>query len=101
MRKITKETVYAFENNEKFKKQNMVVNELGMYLHNHKIAEFVSRIRFEDGNKNINITLAGWNTNTTRERLNGLEGVRVTTKHGQAYLNGEKWNGDWITIIRN
>lgn len=99
MRKITKEAVYAFENNQRFNKANTIVNEFGYFLHGNKIAEYTSL--FNDGNKDINITLAGWNTNTTRERLNGLDGVRVTTKLGQAYLNGKEWDDEWITIKRN
>ena len=98
MRKITQEAVDAFEGGYKLSKQNMSVNEFGMFLHGNKIAEFTSL--FKDSSRDINITLAGWNTNTTRERLNGLEGVRVSTKQGQAYLNGEKWDGEWVTIKR-
>lgn len=99
MRKITKEAVEAFENGNKYSNSNTMVNDHGYFLHGNKIAEFES-LNKNDGNRNINITLAGWNSNTTRERLNGLTGVRVTTKLGQAYLNGEKWDGNWITIKR-
>lgn len=100
MRKITKEACYAFENNQKYSKDNTMVNEFGYFLHGNKIAEKTSLFS-HNGNNDINITLAGWNTNTTRERLNGLDGVSVTTKLGQAYLNGEKWNGEWITVKRD
>lgn len=100
MRKITREACVAFENGNSLHKQNMMVNEMGMFLHGNKIAEHNSLFK-KDGNNSINITLAGWNTNTTRERLNGLQGVSVSTKKGQAYLNGEKWDGNWITIERN
>lgn len=99
MRKITREAVEAFEGGYKLNKQNMMVNDFGMFLHGNKIAEHNSIFK-NDGNKSINITLAGWNTNTTRERLNGLSGVRVTTKQGQAYLNGVEWDGEWITVKR-
>ena len=87
----------AFYSNTKFNKDNTTVNEHGIFLHGNKIAEFQSLFP-NDGNKNINITLAGWNTNTTRERLNGLTGVSVNTKQGQAYLNGKAWDGEWITV---
>lgn len=99
MRKITKEACDAFENGRDYKNSNTVVNDIGYFLHGNKIAEYESLYK-NDGNNNINITLAGWNTNTTRERLNGLQGVRVSTKQGQAYLNGEKWDGEWITVKR-
>lgn len=98
MRKITREAVHAFESGARYKNTNTEVNDFGYFLFGNKIAEFESM--YKDGNKNINITLAGWNTNTTRERLNGLDGVHVTTKKGQAYLNGVAWDGDWITIER-
>jgi hypothetical protein len=71
MRKITQEACEAFEGGYQLHKQNMMVNDEGMFLHGNKIAEFQSLFK-NDGNNNINITLAGWNTKTTRERLNGL-----------------------------
>jgi hypothetical protein len=97
MRKITREAVDAFYGGYNMKNGNTVVKDGAMYLYGSKIAEFASLFN-NDGNATINITLAGWNTNTTRERLNGLRGVHVTTKREQAYLNGEKWNGEWIDI---
>jgi len=97
MRKISKEIATAFYNHEKLRKDNTTTDGDSIMLHGNKIAEHNS-IFANDGNTHINITLAGWNTNTTRERLNALHGVRVTTKQGQAYLNGEKWDGEWITI---
>jgi len=98
MRKITMEACRAFEGGYNFKSGNTRVDDHGYFLHNNKIAEYQSLFK-NDGNKNINITLAGWNTNTTRERLNGLRGVHVTTKQGQAYLNGKEWDGEWVTIL--
>lgn len=114
MRKITKDTFDAFINWKPLNKQNMRVEQVytedilhytmesKIYLHGNLIAK---RTKVNDAKYTINlidkieITLAWWNTNTTRERLNGLPWVRVTTKQGQAYLNGEKWNGEWTTII--
>lgn len=94
MRKITTQAVNAFMQGKEFNGGNTKVERGALLLHGNKIAEFESLLN----NDNINITLAGWNTNTTRERLNGLPGVRVTTKQGQAYLNGQPWDGEWITI---
>lgn len=99
MRKITREACDAFERCRDYKNGNTVVNDSGYFLHGNIIAKYES-VRKYDGNNNIRINLAGWNTNTTRERLNGLRGVHVTTKQGQAYLNGEKWDGEWITVKR-
>ena len=91
MRKITQRAVKAFYNGKDFKRGNTEVSDRGYFLHGNKIAEF-------DGNEKINITLANWNTVTTRERLNGLKGVSIRTKQGQAFINGKEWNGSWITI---
>ena len=91
MRKITSEAVRAFLNGENYKNGNTMVTKQDYFLHGNKIAE-----RTESGG--IRITLAGWNTNTTRERLNGLPNVKVTTKKEQVYLNGKEWDGDWITV---
>ena len=44
------------------------------------------------------ISNAGWDTKTTKERLNGLQGVSIQQKKGEWYLNGEKWNGRWKEI---
>jgi len=46
----------------------------------------------------LQISTCGWNTVTTRERLNGLPGVHVIQRKGQLYLNGEAWSGALITI---
>ncbi len=99
MRKITTEACDAFENDQNFKSSNTEVKDGRMFLFGNLIAEFEDNIK-GNGNNNINITLAGWNSNTTRERLNGLRGVSVNTKQGQAYLNGKPWDGEWITIVR-
>lgn len=44
------------------------------------------------------ISNAGWGSNTTKERLNGLVGVHIQQKKGEWFLNGEKWNGNWKQI---
>lgn len=58
---------------------------------------FGNMIAVRVGNR-LQITTAGWNTVTTRERLNGLPNVSVTQRKGQLYLNGKEWNGELITI---
>jgi hypothetical protein len=44
------------------------------------------------------ITNAGWQSTTTKERLNGLSGVRINQVRGQWYLNGNAWNGEWVNV---
>ena len=84
MRKITEKACQAFENGKNFTGNNTVVkaenNVVSMYLWGNKIA------KRENGKLYIN--LCGYNTNTTRERLNGLSGVRVNQYNFTPYLNG-------------
>jgi len=94
MRKISQEASQAFEWGNDYKNANTEVKNNGeLYLYGNEIAR-------HEGSGVIAITLAGWNTSTTRERLNALQGVKVSTKKGQAYLNGKAWNGEWVTITR-
>jgi len=96
MRKITQEVVGAFMAGFNYANSNTTVSsttrdDSKMFLHGNLIA-------IRNGNI-IQVTLAGWNTNTTRERLNGIPGVHVTTKLGQTYINGNPCgNYDWVTI---
>ena len=97
MRKITQESIQAFNNCKPFNKQNMQVQVLPnvtiLKLHNNPIA-----YRYNDPKQTLSITNAGWQTNTTKERLNGLEGVRINQSKGIWYLNGKEWNGELIEI---
>ena len=90
MRKITRESVRNFLDGVPFKKSNMSVTREGtiyyLKLHGNKIAA-----RLEDGR--MWISNAGWDTPTTKERLNGLPGVRVNQKNWDWYLNGQLWDG--------
>ena len=83
MRKITKESIKAFYNREPFKKSNMIVeNKQGktyLKLFNNIIAKL-------DENNELFITTAGWNSVTTRERLNGLSGFILGLKKGKYFL---------------
>ena len=98
MRKITEESIKAFENNEYFNKQNMMVRSDGtmteMLLHGNMIA----RKHFKDGKWLTFITNAGWQSNTTKERLNGIEGVNIYQKDYQWYLNGRAWHGEMTCL---
>ena len=70
MRQITQDAVIAFANDCNFKRANTEVRVLDsstqLLLHNNIIAA-----RFAGSGKVI-MTLAGWGTPTTRERVNGL-----------------------------
>ena len=95
MRKITKESIKAFYNREPFKKSNTIVETIKgvtkLKLHNNIIAII-------DEANELFITTADWNTRTTRNRLNGLSGVRLGTSKGQLYLNNILWDGKLINI---
>ena len=65
MRKITEQSVKAFLNREYFNKGNMYADSTILQLHGNTIAK-----RTESDE--IEISFAGWNTPTTKERLNGL-----------------------------
>ena len=98
MRKITKETVNAFNNSTPFKKANMEVEVLPnvtiMKLHGNSIA-----YRYNDPKKTLSITNCGWQTNTTKERLNAIDGVYIVQKKGVWYLNGKEWTGGLIDVL--
>jgi hypothetical protein len=90
MRKITREVVNAFLDREPKSKGNTFTDGTALFLHKHMIA------RHDAIRGGIMITTAGWPTRTTKERLNAIPGVSVTTKDFQLHLNGKPWNGDWI-----
>lgn len=64
MRKVTEKIASAFRNGEKLTVSNTTTDGTAVWLHGNKIIE-----RRPDG---IYFTLAGWNTNVTRERINGI-----------------------------
>ena len=99
MRKITEEAIEAFYKRKRFKKQNTEVH----------VGEFTTTLRLHGNtiailhyNDEVDITTANWNTNATRERLNGLRGVHVSSKKGELILNGSPWDGKltrlWKTL---
>lgn len=95
-RQITKQAVEAFKSGRNFRKDNTVVNKriggMEMVLHGNVIAKNI------DG-EGLSINLCGWNTPTTRERLNGLPLVSVYTRKGQAFLNGNPIpSNGWILV---
>lgn len=90
MRKITQQVIGAFYNKQNFSKGNDKVEhdeESGitkLMLHGHTIAELRPNGLF--------VTSCGYESNTTKERLNGLKGVRIHQSNFVWYLNGEKWH---------
>jgi len=99
MKKITEESIEAFLTGTPFKKANMSVEVSDkvttLLLHGNVIAkrELTSLTKSK-----LSITNAGWKSNTTKERLNGLPNVRISQRQGTWYLNGTEWNGEWTEI---
>jgi hypothetical protein len=96
MRKITNMVTAAFEKGVSFKSGNdevEVMNNISMMSYRG------NRIAYKDlTTGSISITTCGWNTNTTRNRLNGITGVSVYTVKGNLMLNGNLWDGRTIVI---
>ncbi len=97
MRKITEESMRAFMSASNFNKGNTKVEVLDnvtiLKLFGNAIA-----YRYNDPIRTISITNCGWKSKTTKERLNGIEGVSISQIKGQWYLNGKEWNGNLIDI---
>ncbi len=95
MRKITEEAVYAFERGYQYKRSNTEVTSRTFYLHGNKIAK--------KENGNIFISDGGWQSNTTKERLNGIlfeKGLSIIQRNWNWYIvrndftNDKKWSFD-------
>lgn len=99
MRKITEKAVNAFERAEKFRMGNTEVEVLPnvtiLKLHDNNIA-----YKYNDPENTLSISTCGFNSKTTKERLNAIRGVNIKTKKGNLYLNGVKWDGNLIDIKR-
>jgi hypothetical protein len=97
MRLITKQAIEAFMDARPFKKSNMQVevqsNVTILRLFDNPIA-----YRYNDPDKTLSISNCGWQSNTTKERLNAIPGVSIQQKKFEWYLNGEKWNGKLIDV---
>ncbi len=90
MRQVTQRICRAFEYQQAFKIGNSETDGKVLYLHGNAIARHTP-----DG---IEITNAGWSSNVTKERLNGLSGVNIVQKNFTWYLNGKEWDGGWINV---
>lgn len=95
MRQVTKQIVIAFLKGKTKKVGNTYTNGEAIWLHRNKIAE-------KRGGE-LWISNAGWASNTTKERLNGLlattSNAYITQRNFQWYLNGHAWNGQWVNPV--
>lgn len=101
-RKITIDAINAFMTGVKFNRDNTSVElSPGGYvwvlkLHGNAIAR--RDVVLGDEPEHIEITNARWQSNTTKERLNGIPGVSIVQRKGVWYLNGKEWDGSWIEV---
>lgn len=91
MRKVTQEVCMAFMQGRRKTRGNTRTDGGSLYLFNNKIAEWRGGDLF--------ISLAGWDTVTTRERLNGLPGVSLTRRRGRTLFNNIPWDGEWARVV--
>jgi hypothetical protein len=95
MKKITQKSVAAFLNRKPFKSENTEVEICGniayLKLFGNRIATLYDK--FDRDETILEITNCGWETNTTKERLNALPNVSIHQKNWQWYLNGVAWDG--------
>ena len=91
MRTITEKAIKAFMNAEKFKSSNTNVEVLPnvtiLKLFNNAIA-----YRYNDPERTLSITNCGWQSNTTKERLNAIPNVNIKQIKGSWFLNNKEWN---------
>lgn len=91
MRTVTKNIASAFHANKARTIGNTRTDGTAVWLHGNKIVE-----RREDG---VYATLAGWNTPTTRERVNGITGARFHQKDFTPMLNGVAIDSrEWVKV---
>ncbi|MAF79869.1 hypothetical protein CL629_02190 [bacterium] len=94
MRNITEKAFEAFRNNREFSRDNTYVTSDGeqtrMYLHFNCIARKCLKSGI------VEITTAGWDTPTTKERLKPF--ARVSHSKRQLYLGNLQWTGEWTII---
>lgn len=98
MRQITKDSVRAFKTGTPFKSSNTKVeirnNEVFFYLFNNMIAH---RGIKKDGTPFLFITTCGWQSATTKERLNGILSTyglpTISQKNWIWYIGNKEFNG--------
>jgi hypothetical protein len=94
-KKITSDSIKALLDGVPFKRGNTeVVREGSIYY----LKLFGNKIIARKGDGRIWISNAGWFSNTTKERLNGLPIVQITQKDWGWFLNGMAWDGKPISV---
>lgn len=94
MKKVTQLVVSQWLMRKKFRRDNTHTDGTTLYLHGNPIA------KIDDNDGLVYVRSAGWETKTTKERLNGIPGVRIHQKNYEWYLNNCLWRNsyNWTPI---
>jgi hypothetical protein len=95
---ISEDAATALMSHKTFSRANTQVRrnddgDYDLYLFDNLIARYTH-------DKRLFITNAGWNSSTTRERLNAIPNVWTRTVKEQMFLNNTKWDGKWTELIQ-
>ena len=86
-----KNIIDSFLNHETKKEGNYSTDGTSFFLHGNPIVRHTENA--------IEISLCGWNSNTTKRALNDFFGVNVRTVKGKLTLNNEPINSkDWYKV---
>jgi hypothetical protein len=95
MRKVTERIKKAFENGKSLKIGNTRTDGESVFLHDNEIIR-------RDTSGLVFATLAGWNTRTTRERVNGILGMNFHQVGFEPCLDGQPISPtDWFVKTVN
>jgi hypothetical protein len=90
MRKVTEQIKKAFQQGKSLKAGNTRTDGQTVWLHGNAIVK-------RDADGLVRWSLAGWNTPTTRERVNGIANAGVCQVNFEPILNGQEINSsDWF-----
>ena len=100
---ISQNAANAFKLKQTFGSNNTTVTvdkndyykTIKMYLHGNNIAILIDN---ELIGETLIVSMCGYDTRVTRDRLNAIEGVEVTRKNNKTYLNGKEWNGRKVDV---
>lgn len=96
MRAVTERVCKAWQQCKSKKVGNTSTDGFNIYLHGNCIVRM-------DMNGSVYISDGGWQTPTTRERLNGVlrtMGIKahVYQRDHALYFNGTPWDGSWLMV---
>lgn len=90
MRLVTEKICRAFQERRALKISNSETDGDSLWLFGNMIATY--------RNEELFVTNAGWRSNITKERLNGLNDVSIRQRRGVWLLNGIEWDGRWANV---